>query len=440
MNRSTTYFIAFFALALYISTIAFFTIKMVSYAREGRESIINQCTELSQNTFDLIEYFGGINEDFTQNIRAHFDKTQNIAAIILEKDSQLLFLYPPSSNLLAKDELNQTKLKSSSPLVSVFSTSIVFNSQPLTLTLALYHISPNLIHDLAKKCFFILFLTTIFVLFSIVINKILKKENNLENNLENNDLIKDDDFKLMESEFDMPNDSSFSFNEEILEPFEIKSDFDSPYEFDNLENHLAEENNFIQDTSHIQKVQQEEPLFQKKKLQYQGKTVSDPLGLFSPKTGFGWESYLETRLDSELIRASSSEQDLALILLKIQGLEHYPAYIEFVSKVLLDVFKFRDLVFEFGSEGFACIYQELNIEKSLELAEELYLALKEIFKNCDVKIGFGISTRSLRIIPGTRILKEAEQALEKALSDDEDPIIAFKANPDKYKDFIYDTL
>ena len=47
-----------------------------------------------------------------------------------------------------------------------------------------------------------------------------------------------------------------------------------------------------------------------------------PEGLYSPVTGIGWEQYLGERLDAELVRAASSEQDLALIIVRISGLLH----------------------------------------------------------------------------------------------------------------------
>ena len=49
--------------------------------------------------------------------------------------------------------------------------------------------------------------------------------------------------------------------------------------------------------------------------------TAEPAGLFSPTTGFGWESYLEERLDSELIRSASAEEDIGLMMIRIQGMD-----------------------------------------------------------------------------------------------------------------------
>ena len=40
--------------------------------------------------------------------------------------------------------------------------------------------------------------------------------------------------------------------------------------------------------------------------------TENPMGLFSPTTGLGWESYINTRLENELKRAISSEIDLSI--------------------------------------------------------------------------------------------------------------------------------
>ena len=48
---------------------------------------------------------------------------------------------------------------------------------------------------------------------------------------------------------------------------------------------------------------------------------TEPSGLFSQVTGFGWEAYLEERLDSELIRSASSEEDIGLMMIRIQDLD-----------------------------------------------------------------------------------------------------------------------
>ncbi|MEE0133652.1 MAG: hypothetical protein U0I22_07655 [Treponema sp.] len=165
---------------------------------------------------------------------------------------------------------------------------------------------------------------------------------------------------------------------------------------------------------------------------------SEPAGLFSPVTGFGWEAYLEERLDSELIRSASSEEDIGLMIVRIQGLDKTDQRNKAIYDTLLEFYKFRDLIFEYGNDGFSCIVHSINVDTALDLAEQVYVALSKILKDngMDNEIGIGISTRSFRLIPGKRIFEEAEQALIRAFTDPETAIVAFRVDPEKYRQYI----
>ena len=165
---------------------------------------------------------------------------------------------------------------------------------------------------------------------------------------------------------------------------------------------------------------------------------TEPAGLFSPVTGFGWEAYLEERLDSELIRSASSEEDIGLMMIRIQGLDRTDERNKAIYDKLLDFYKFRDLIFEYGNDGFSCIVHSVNVDSALDMAEQVYVALSRILKEngMDNEIGIGISTRSFRLIPGKRIFEEAEQALIRAFTDPETAIVAFRVDPEKYRQFI----
>ena len=59
-------------------------------------------------------------------------------------------------------------------------------------------------------------------------------------------------------------------------------------------------------------------------------------------------------------------------------------------------------------------------------------------QNISSKIGIGISTRSMRLVPGNRLISEAEQAAQKALDEETMPIVAFKVNHEKYREYVSD--
>ena len=161
-------------------------------------------------------------------------------------------------------------------------------------------------------------------------------------------------------------------------------------------------------------------------------------GLFSPTSGFGWESYLDARLESELVRAASSEHDLALAIIKIPGMTKESAFYGNVCQSLLDFFQFKDFIFEFKEDGFAVIIQNKDIDQALQSAEVLHSNLLGTLSAAGEKAKpqIGISSRSLRLISAERLKNEAEQALIHAGENADAPIIAFRVNPDKYRKFI----
>lgn len=161
-------------------------------------------------------------------------------------------------------------------------------------------------------------------------------------------------------------------------------------------------------------------------------------GLFSPASGFGWESYLDTRLESELIRAASSEQDLSLAIIKIPNMTKDSPFYGNICQALLDYFQFKDFVFEYKEDGFAAIVQGKDVDQTLHSAEILHSNLKGVLAETgvDTKPLIGISSRSLRLISAERLKNEAEQALLHAAEDPESPIIAFRVNPEKYRKYI----
>ncbi len=162
-----------------------------------------------------------------------------------------------------------------------------------------------------------------------------------------------------------------------------------------------------------------------------------PEGLFSPITGIGWESYLEVRLDSELERAAASEQDLALFLIRLPGVVRTDLVSRKVIKLLLDLFKFRDLLFEYGTDGFAVFMQNVNLDQAMNQAEQLHDGITALYRELDfsASVYIGVTTRTSRLLPAARMIEEAAGAVQKAESETDLPIVAYRANPEKYRSF-----
>ncbi len=159
-------------------------------------------------------------------------------------------------------------------------------------------------------------------------------------------------------------------------------------------------------------------------------------GLFSPVTGLGWGDYLEKRLSFELRRAASFDQDLSLVLIKSSEFDRSSSGYAAIANALLRKFSFQDLIFEYGEKGFAAILPNADLDLAMKEAEDF------ISKNC-AKLSMdrcsftvGLSSRNGRLVNGGRIINEASQALRKAESDKDHRIIAFRSDPEKYRQYI----
>ncbi|MDR1575609.1 MAG: hypothetical protein LBS37_06345 [Treponema sp.] len=163
-------------------------------------------------------------------------------------------------------------------------------------------------------------------------------------------------------------------------------------------------------------------------------------GPYSPRSGVGWEAYTEDRLESELHRCASAEQDLVFIVMEIidlgfQGDDFYKQFAEDAARF----FTLRDLIFERGEQGLAVIYPNINLETGFAKADEFHNRVMEeypVYLKAKKDLCMGISSRAGRLVDAGRLMLEAGEALERALSDPVSHIVAFKSDPDKYRAFV----
>ena len=170
------------------------------------------------------------------------------------------------------------------------------------------------------------------------------------------------------------------------------------------------------------------------------KNVSDtqPKGLYSTRSNIGWEEYTQDRLDSEIHRCASTEKDLALILMEFAAISNDLMYMQ-AAEEAVNFFTSRDLLFEAGDKGITIILPGVSFDAAIGKAEKFYQRISEKFPNSfgmESSLNIGLSSRSGRLLNGDRLMLEASQALKKAKSDSKTSIIAFKSDPDKYREFI----
>ena len=163
-------------------------------------------------------------------------------------------------------------------------------------------------------------------------------------------------------------------------------------------------------------------------------------GPYSPRGNISRETNTADRLASELHRCASSQSDLVILAMdwKDTGIISDREFSRFANEAVT-FFKIRDLVFDKGENGITVIMPNTDLEEGISKAGEFHrhiaAKLPDLFEG-DSGLCIGLSSCSGRLIDAKRLLLEAFSALEKALADPLSRVIAFKSDPEKYREFI----
>ena len=430
------YVFAGIILSLFAVTTAYFAGSVAVSVKNGPVRAERDFTRISQDVNSVL--FFDLNEERLRDFQNKTVGDKYLAALLVRSGRDIVFAYPSSSHLIVPDALGMPSLKTSSPFIKVFSTTVSASSKENTvLTAAVYTLHPSDIYNPARLSFLVVLACTLSVFAVLIYLSVFGQgaEYEAEKTAAQTEFFPNPAEResiAVHMPTLQPQTASYAPVPESAEP-EIAADFEPPlYAQTVTERAPSYPEPDGTGTAFAAPADAEELPAQDR--------ISEPTGLFSPATGVGWESYMETRLDSELVRAASSEQDLALVLLRIPGLENNSLMMKRIAAVLLDFFKFRDFVFEYKKDGFAGILLNINLDQAMVLSETMHTQLKELLESENIreKLAIGISTRSLRILPGSRLISEANQALEKAFGETGLPIVAFRVNPDKYRQFVAD--
>lgn len=391
---------------------------------------------------------------------------QDYQGLYLYKNSLPVYCYPQKDEI----QMNDTNL------VRVFQSSVQKGGDTFTLKAAVYLLSPASIFYYARFSFIIIMTATILTAILLIYISVTEKQNSFE------DINAEQEDEPQKSELQSEGvieDSESQENQEITQ--EVRKTTEN--EPKNVE--IAEDNNpdstaASQPENNANNGQEneitgssaglsfdEEAETKKKEdladsidaddldgtatavedvpaqeaAYHEAQTAADSKrDFFSPVTGFGWEQNFKLRLDSELVRAASSELDLSLFIIKIMGLKFTDTAASAICEYLLEEFQFRDMIFEFGEDGFAVIKTDMSIEQAENLAGLIHTKLSQLIAGYDSKSALacyiGISSRSIRMLSAERLIMEAKEALNHSIEDKDSPITGFHVDIEKYREFL----
>lgn len=166
--------------------------------------------------------------------------------------------------------------------------------------------------------------------------------------------------------------------------------------------------------------------------------TAEEKSMFSVQTGLVLADYLEERLEFEIERATSFDQDLVFALITPANRKE-SFFIEF-SKTIADRFPFRDLIFEHNDNSCAIILPDKSLDQAIKELENLRIfSEKKDWHNQRTTISIGLGARNGRLITQEVLVSEAKASMKKAIKEGGNRLIAFRADPEKFRKVVTST-
>ncbi len=425
-----------FASAVFIFAISFFGFNLFNEYKTNFEKSDKKFTELVNDIRTLSYNQEENTAAYSKGIKDAVGDSGAYSYIHVRRNNETVVLYPSG----------KSKEETLSKLTKAFNSSLTVNKQSVSVECNIYLIRPDSIFYFARISFLMILIITIITIIMIIYLNISENTSDVISFDEDSE----DSFAIDENEIETEDNSEL--DSEVIEQSE-NNDVDEEVHEDGNEDltaaqtdndetkEAAEDSESSGEREHAEVTPEEvkailsEPLTDEQLANEPAKLPVDevkpesPSGLYNSETGISWESYLSTRLNNEIDRATASEIDLSLFIIKLPGIMKNSEIFKNVCNYLVIQFQFKDLLFEFKEDSIVAIKISMNVDEALKLAEKLHHDIKNIINNNDCRIG--ISSRSIRMVGGDRLIMEAEQAIEH--SDQSSPVIAFRVDSEKYR-------
>lgn len=441
-----------FAFLVLLSSIALFSVSVHSALQKGADEAELSFSWITRSSSLSAVTDGFMSDRFVAKLTETCRRSQNLVALMITAPSGVVYAWPDRSAQISYDSGGNAQLNGSSIFMQTFSTELDIpgSSAPTVIvTAVMYILHPSAIFD-ASRLSFMITLALILVTLIMIIAWSPVRQSGIDNTAAYGSGIGESDDPYNFNEPVPPfhdSEGDYSITDEIPFPDEPEDysdisgyDYQDDIPFDDPVLPDFDMDDTVTETvSHEEESIDEDPPPQ---IVTEDTEESRPEGLFSPATGVGWEAYLKERLDAELIRSASSEQDLSLMIIRVSGTKHTDLVSRKIAQAVLELIQYRDMVFEFGSDGFAGVFQNVSLDQAMKLADGLYETIDTLLSESEYEsqITIGITTRTARLITAERMIEEAVTAAAKAIAEPDLPIVAFRANPDKYRDYVAGNL
>ncbi len=401
------------ALAVLAAAVLWFCISIFSETARGSAQADRTfswlCREASQHSYSL----GFMTDAYIDQITEICQGINTLIAMTISSPTETFYAWAETSSALAETESGAT-IQRSSLFSKVISSNVDMgaNASPaITITASLRTISSLSIFAASRNAFILVFLVLLSSIIVLLVTPSRERGQEKESIQERDSPANNININIEEkpnSAFsweDSPLFSSYTKTESTKSEPEYAKESVAETKSSNTD-HLFRESSVVQQDFNSDVL------------------VSDILS-------FGGKYDFESKLNTNLINAASSEQDISILILRVLNLTRADAVFRIVADILVDMFK-KENVFEYASDAYSCIIPNSSLDETMQVAENLYSALQAYFtEEDDYKLCIGISTRAGRTVPAFKMVEEAETATKKAEEEKRLPIVAFRANPQK---------
>ena len=144
---------------------------------------------------------------------------------------------------------------------------------------------------------------------------------------------------------------------------------------------------------------------------------------------------LEAKCEEALVKAAENGSDLAVLIIKVNSSENEISR-EQIESIFDSDFAQNALVFSDESNLFTVLLENTGLDDAMTVAKEIFEDFSEKLADAGQKVTIGLSSKTGRTVSSERLLTEAREAQKHAATEPDSPIIAFRASPEKYNDYI----
>lgn len=144
---------------------------------------------------------------------------------------------------------------------------------------------------------------------------------------------------------------------------------------------------------------------------------------------------LEAKCEEALVKAAENSSDLAVLIIKVNSSENEIS-LEQIENIFDSDFAQNALVFSNESNLFTVLLENTGLDDAMTVAKEIFEDFSEKLTDAGQKVTIGLSSKNGRTVSSERLLTEAREAQKHAATEPDSPIIAFRASPEKYNDYI----